>query len=220
RAVEQKGRLRDNAQPGAVIAQVKFANVVAVHGDPSALELIEARDQLADARLARPGVPDQRQRLARVNVQREILQHRLFLVVTEVHVLKADLAPNPGQFLVARLHDLRLGIQERKHALAGRQAQLKLAPEGRNARQREPKQRQTLDEQIPATCRDHALLGAPPPKIDQDRRTDPGQDVQNREDTAEDVTRAQSNLVRLPVHVQKLAVNTFFLAEGLGDADA
>ena len=82
-------------------AQVERADVVAVDQDAPALELVEAPDQLADARLARAGVPDQRQRLARADVQREVLQYGLLLVVAEVDVIELDLAADARQPLLS-----------------------------------------------------------------------------------------------------------------------
>src|SRR5262245_25714578 len=81
RAVKKKRRLGYDAQVSMVVIQVKSADVLAVNQDLTILELIKSGDQFADTGFARPGVADQRQRLARANRQRKVLQNRFILVI-------------------------------------------------------------------------------------------------------------------------------------------
>ena len=89
-AGEQEGHLRHDAELAAIGVQVR-ADVVPVDQELPALELIEAGDQLAQRRLARAGVPDQRHGLAGADVKREMVQHRL-LRIAEADVAEVDLA--------------------------------------------------------------------------------------------------------------------------------
>ena len=92
RAGEEERRLRHDAQLPPVVGQVEGADVVPVDQDLAALELVEARDQLAKRRLARAGVPDERERLPGGNRQVEVAQDRLLIGVAEVDIAELDLA--------------------------------------------------------------------------------------------------------------------------------
>ena len=83
RAGEQERRL-GTMPTVAKVAQVEGADVLAVDQHLTALELIEARDQLDDARLARAGVPDEGDGLARSDRQVKVGQDRRTRHVAEV----------------------------------------------------------------------------------------------------------------------------------------
>src|SRR5581483_11610058 len=54
RTRKEEGDLRHNAQMPVIIVQVKAADIVSIDQDLSALELVEACNQLADARFTSP----------------------------------------------------------------------------------------------------------------------------------------------------------------------
>src|SRR5690606_8317650 len=176
--------------------QIKRADIVSVDRDPAALEFIEAGDQLADARLARARVANQRQRLARRNGQREIFQHLLFFVVTEIHIFEADFAVNVWQAHIAGLHDLRLRVEQGKDAFARRHAELELAPKRGDTCQREPEERDALNEQIPVAGRERVLLHLQAAEVHQRGSTDSREDIEDRKDAAEDITGSQIDVER------------------------
>ena len=89
-AGKQERRLRHDAKLAAVGMQVEGANILAIDQQLPALELVEARHQLAQARFARAGVPDQRQGLAGLDGQVEVFQHLLIGGIAEIQVAELD----------------------------------------------------------------------------------------------------------------------------------
>ena len=79
RAAEQKALLRDDAELAAQRRLRDVAQVVAVDEHRAARRVVEARDELGDRRLAGAGRADERDGLARRDLQREVLQrpHRV-----------------------------------------------------------------------------------------------------------------------------------------------
>ncbi len=75
---EEEWHLGDDAQLAAVGGQVKAANVLAINANFALLKLVEASDELDDARLARASVAYKGHALARLNVEAEVVEH-LFL---------------------------------------------------------------------------------------------------------------------------------------------
>src|SRR5690606_15238108 len=147
RAGEQEGRLLDDAELPPVGGEVELADVDAVDEDAPALELVEARDELADRRLARAGVADERDGLPGLDDEVEALEHGLVLLVAEVHAAELDAPRQAAGVARAHLAHARLGVDEGEDALAGREPELELAPERGDAGEGEPDQRQRLDEQ-------------------------------------------------------------------------
>ena len=134
-------------------------------------------------------------------------------------MLKADFTFDLRQLYVIGLHHFGFGIDQGEDTFTRRQTQLELTPERGDAGQREPEQRQPLNEQIPFASRQNTILYPYPAEINQRRRTKTRQQVQNREDAAEGITGAQIDAVRLCVDIQEFIVDRLFLAEGFGDAD-
>ena len=76
-----------------VTFQVQAADVLAVDKQFTALEFVEARDQLGNARLARARMPHQRHALPGTDAQAEIGQHLLLFAVAEADIAEFDLPP-------------------------------------------------------------------------------------------------------------------------------
>ncbi len=74
RAVEQKHILLDDADQLSVALDVDLAQVASVEQDPPAGGIVKPRDQIAERRLAAAARTDQRDRFARLDVERHILQ--------------------------------------------------------------------------------------------------------------------------------------------------
>jgi uncharacterized membrane protein len=70
-AGEEERQLRHNAQLAAIFGEIEGADIRAVDADRAALELVEARDELAQRRFARAGVAHNRHRLAGADAQAE-----------------------------------------------------------------------------------------------------------------------------------------------------
>ncbi len=96
RAGEQEHVLLHDADPRAQRGEGRVAHVHPVHQHAPALDVVEARQQRAERRLARPRRTDERQRRARLDPQRQPAQHgRACRVVAEGHALERDLAARP-----------------------------------------------------------------------------------------------------------------------------
>src|SRR5699024_8832450 len=95
-AGEQVGVLQHDAQRVAQVGLFDLADVDAVVADLAVLDVVEAVDEVGDGGLARAGGAYESHLLAGLGVQRNIVQHRLFGGVAEVHVVEADVAPQAG----------------------------------------------------------------------------------------------------------------------------
>ena len=219
-AGKEEGRLRHDAQLPAIAGQVERADIHVIDQEHPTLELVEAGHQLAQARLACARVPHQRHRLARRDGQAEVAQHLLLFGVAEIHAPEFDAPGQAAHRLVVQLHDPRLGVDEGKDPLAGRHAQLKLAPEGGDAGEGEPEEADALHEKKPVAGRHLAAQHTQAAKVDDQRRADARHRVQDREDAAEDKTLAQVDAIGLLVDGRELVEDGLFLAKGLGDGDA
>ena len=102
RAAEQVNVLLHDADGPAQAVQRHAAHVLAVNQDLAARHIIEAGDQVAQRRLAAAGRPDERDILARADVQINVAQD----LVVVVGVLKADVVKVDA----AVLHDQRLRV--------------------------------------------------------------------------------------------------------------
>jgi hypothetical protein len=58
--------------------------------------VVEAGHQLGDRRLPRPGFADERVRLTRLDLQADVVQHRVGGVIAERHAVERD-APDDGR---------------------------------------------------------------------------------------------------------------------------
>ena len=74
RAGENEAVLQHDAHLGAQGVQRHLGDVVAVNQHAAGIDVVEARDQVHDRRLARAGRADKRDRLARLDVEVEVLE--------------------------------------------------------------------------------------------------------------------------------------------------
>ena len=92
RAGEEEAFLRHDAELAAQRALLHLVEVEVVDRDPARGRLVEAREQLRDRRLPGAGVPDERDRRARRDVEVEPVQHFLAAAVREPDAFEAHVA--------------------------------------------------------------------------------------------------------------------------------
>ena len=93
RAGEEHGLLRHEADPRAQVLLRHLAHVDAVDQHAAVVDVVEARDQAGERRLARAGAADDRGDLARVRGERHAGQRRLLGAgILERDVLEFDVA--------------------------------------------------------------------------------------------------------------------------------
>jgi len=105
RLVEEIRLLRDDANEVGQRPKAEIADVDAADGDRAAADVVEPRGQVAERRLARAGLTDERGRRARFNPERDVLQ-RPTLVVAEPDVVEDDIAGLPDRTRVGLLLDV------------------------------------------------------------------------------------------------------------------
>ena len=96
RSGEQVRVLKDDAQTVPQVGLLDLVDVDAVVADLAVGDVVEAVDQVRDRRLARAGGADERQLLAGLGVQRDVVQHGLFRRIAEVHVEEPHVAHQLG----------------------------------------------------------------------------------------------------------------------------
>ena len=127
RSGEQEHILLHDANRAAQVRQLEGADVLPVQQNRALAHLIEARDQLAQRGLAAARGADQRQHLARRDVQIHVFQHAAALFIGEGHVFKADVAHHVFKGLgVRRVHDIRLFAHHFLKAVEARHAGVEL----------------------------------------------------------------------------------------------
>src|SRR5206468_8280344 len=89
---EEEGVLRDHADVAPERCERDLANIDAVERHPTARDVVEARYERGERRLARAGVTDQGDRLARSDVEIDPAEHGPAGEVCERDVLEADRA--------------------------------------------------------------------------------------------------------------------------------
>src|SRR5207253_6113275 len=93
RVVEEHDVLRDERDLLAQAFELEGLQVVAVERDAPGIRMVEARQKVNEARLAAAGGTDERERLARPDVERHVGQRASgSLQVRERDVLEADRA--------------------------------------------------------------------------------------------------------------------------------
>ena len=96
---EEERLLEDERDRTPHVCEAQLAKVEAVEQDAAALRVVEARQQARDGALARAGRSDERERLARSDVQIEPVEHGVVALVPE---------PNPCQLDVSSRWALEL----------------------------------------------------------------------------------------------------------------
>ena len=97
RACEEEALLRNDPELAAERLLGDAAQVGAVDRDPPVARVVEAREQLGDRGLSRAGVPDERDRRARRDVEVEVVQDVREVAVAEADVVEADVAFDAGE---------------------------------------------------------------------------------------------------------------------------
>ena len=131
---EQVGILQNNAQRAAQGVLPDVPDVDAVIGDGAGLNVIKPVDQVGNGGLSRAGGAHEGDLLAGLGKQGYVVEHRLFRVVAEVHMVKAHVAPQLRQGAVGLLPGpvagaavrLRQGIAVLQHPHQGGAALIRL----------------------------------------------------------------------------------------------
>ena len=87
-AVEKPGILQDHAEHAAQVIAVELLDVVAVHQDGTAVDIVETHQQLDHGGLAGTGWTDDGDLLARFGVEGKVIDDDLVRTVTEVNILE------------------------------------------------------------------------------------------------------------------------------------
>ncbi len=116
---EEEAVLRHQADRGAQRGVREVPDVLAADPHGAAVGVVEPRQQQRHRRLAAAGGAHHGQRLARLDAQRQVVQHRRALAVAEADGVELDRGGRVGgQFVRAGgLADLRLGVDQFEHAL-------------------------------------------------------------------------------------------------------
>ena len=109
RAAKKEGLLEHDAHLAAQRRQLDVADIAVVDGHPAGHDVVGAVEQLDQGALARPGRPDQRHRLAWLDAQLDVVQHRDLRLVGEVDVFERHL-PLDGRHLRRSRPALHLGL--------------------------------------------------------------------------------------------------------------
>ena len=83
RTGEEPGVLEHHAEDASHVVAVEVAGIDAIEADPALVDVVEAHQQVDDGRLARPGRPDDRDRLPWPHLEIEIGDERLLRLVAE-----------------------------------------------------------------------------------------------------------------------------------------
>src|SRR5690606_19070256 len=118
RAGEQVRRLQHHADPRLDRMQRVFPVIAPADADLAGARLEEAAEQVDDSRFPAASRPDQRDGLALAYFQVELRQHRLIVLVIELHVVEDDVAGDGARIDGARpVADLRYGVDQAEDTL-------------------------------------------------------------------------------------------------------
>ncbi len=128
--MEQENILQHDADLPAQVFQPEVPDVGVVKADLPGADIIEARDQAGQGGLAHAGRPHQCDDAVGRDLQVDLLQHRVALTVTEVHVAERQgAARTAGQCdRVRGLRHLRLLLQQLGHPVTAGQRLLNALP--------------------------------------------------------------------------------------------
>ncbi len=123
--------------------------VDAVEQDASAVQLVEAHDQVHERRLAGPRGAHDRDRLARLDRQRQVVDERLVLLVAEVDVLELEPTMEVGRGDgLGRVGRLIVCVKEFEDPLGARHAGLQQVGHGTQLAERLLELSRVLDERL------------------------------------------------------------------------
>ncbi len=168
---EQERVLEHHADAAPQRLQRRVAHVEPVDLDRAGVNVVEAREQKPDRRLPRARAADQRNCLARGDVQRKVAQHRLGRRVTERDVVEVDGTPRDVQHLgVGLVLHVRRGVEKVVDAFRAGAGELTDGQDGRELTHRrrdeehvgregeERSERDLVVQREPATERQHRDL--------------------------------------------------------------
>ena len=165
RVVKQHHILRDEADVATQAGECHFANRQSVDADLTGIDFIKSRQQAGECGLAAAGVPHDRQRFARLEIDVDIGQHsRVYIAVRKTHFLKDYVALDPlginraGIFFVFLIHDHEQTVSRRNTALQ-RRIDVGYSPYGLQHQHHSREERDEL------TWRQHALYRLPTREI-------------------------------------------------------
>ena len=127
-AREQPGILQHHRKGTAQRGARHFGNVLPVDEDAPRLRIVKAHQKVDERRLARARVPHDRDELAALRMQREVVEDGLFGVITEADVLDIHPAFDGDKLLgVLGVGGLRRLFEDAEDALGGGKGGLELA---------------------------------------------------------------------------------------------
>src|SRR5439155_14463178 len=209
----------DVAHRAAQLLQRIPADVDAVDEDLALLHVEEPRDEVDQRGLARARRTDDRERAARWDLERDVVQDD-GLAVREAHTAKLDLAPDRRGHSVDRIGDRRLGVEDLLKSHERRPSRLEHVrdpADGDNRPRQEVQVRDELDELAEGELAADRVLTSEV----EDRQDRESEDERHRRPDEAlhrgELDRAPDILAVDPREVLRLGP---LLAEGLHDADA
>ena len=119
RRIEQEGFLLNKSDVVAQGGQSHITHVLAVDGDAPTCDVIEARRQSGDGRLARPRRSDDPERCAGSNLEADVVENGLSGLVGKIHMIEPQNAGRGDKVVGARLvGDLRPEVEDLKQPAA------------------------------------------------------------------------------------------------------
>src|SRR5581483_9649403 len=172
RVVEQDGVLRNDGNLRAQGRHCHLAHIVTVDHQPPAAHIEEARQQMHQRRLARAAGADDRNHLARRDLEVDIAQYRTVIArprISEPDILEANTAAKGRQLDCARrLANIVFLIEETEDLLGGPQRLLEAVVELPELAYRLVQLENRHDEGHEQTFGKHAVLYLLPPNVDKD----------------------------------------------------
>ena len=219
---EQRRLLERRGDERAEPLEREVADVDAVEGDPAAGDVVEARHQRGEARLAAAGGPDQRDRLARQDLEVDVAQHELVGLVGEgeVDVLEAQVAALGGHRLARAVDDVGIGVEDLEDACGGGHRLLGHREDHAQGRHR-PHQRQHQGDEGDqlAGCQD-APAHADRAEQQHDRDGDVGDHLEERPEAGGEPDLLEAGAAQLLRRDVVLLGDVLAPAEGLDHPDA
>jgi len=117
RTVQQRSILRHHTNQLAQAVLRHLGDVLPVDGDLARFQIVETQEQVHQRRLARTGTPDQTDLLARLDIQRQPVDHALVLAVVEADVIITDRALRCRKLRRLRSIDDIVRLRHHRHAV-------------------------------------------------------------------------------------------------------
>ena len=228
-AVEEIGLLADVADGLSERAAIDGGDVLAVNPDRSRVGIVEPQQELENGRFPRPGRADECERIAALDGEIEIRQHRVLLVVAEAHVVVLDAPLAHDEVVGATVVFQRLGfVHQPEDPLGGGLRPLVHIDYLAELRHRPDKLLGEEDEDDELAGREGTgeRAGARPRKDPQPADEEgedeprPGDELETGKEANADRDRTPVGLVVIAGHVVDTAGFEFFRIRGFDDLDA